>query len=618
MNRKQLYNLELAKSKIDMLDFQLYCMKDNPSEKDVNVYVKNVNKGNSNKFPDLSNKDISKLLFQNLEKGTLFEKKYNCIDDFLSQNEPKRKYLDHIPIQKMCQENQMKYAKTFPDYIIDDYNDGNTEISEEILEQAYVVYEYPEKGDPYLNSLSNDKLESMILKNPYLFDALENITKETVRAYLMSILINQKHACIGYCNGRMSPQIPDKFKDFIYYRCYCISEGFNFRFIPEDKFAEYVDLEFINHAISQQTSFTGPLHIAETLAKRNFDVPMKVWERLCYLHFSAIEYVPKKYKTPRFFDNLMEMPDYHYSILVPEMSDAQIIETLKHSKYVSPDNIKKLNRWTPEIIHEIFTHCHGAYDIIPKKYWTEDLIRIGLKNETIYLSNVPQQFITKDLCVYAYHARNFRTMEDIPDEYKDEEFFKEIMSGPFTPKDIPDKYLTKDFVIQYVQTEACRDIICIPKTWKTDDDVLKAFSSTHITEYIYPDEQHEMLAVEAAKNLTSEQVRMMVARNNCQPEELCIRTIKECSWGLSYIKNPTREMVDLSVSLYPSSILYAPEWYLNTETEEIKKTDETILPKKTASMHTYEFKNEAVAETVVESASLENQLSIFDFMVTAV
>lgn len=345
---------------------------------------------------------------------------------------------------------------------------------------------------------------------------------------------------------------------------------------------------------------------AHALSIRNYPVPEDIWLQLCYHHFACMDYVPKDLKTEQFFEKLMAMEGFHFSMFEPEMTDVQLITCLENSRHIDSDKIKKARKvWTPELLEAIAANCTYPLKIIPKKYVTLELVKIGLKNERHYLSDVPKDYLSKELCIYAYIHHPFRTMEVIPDEFKTPDFYAEIIKhGEFYPKDIPNEYLTEEALIQYVSSKKCYGLDDIPDPWKTTPAVMKAFSDYHIDRYIYPDEEHCERACERAEKIEKRSLEYILSKCEIQPSKYVWDVICNSRTGIHAIKNPTREMWRASIQEFPENILEAPEWFLQTDSLTIVSTSAKHIDEKK--------KIEEKLERAAEQSSLDNQMSIFD------
>lgn len=253
----------------------------------------------------------------------------------------------------------------------------------------------------------------------------------------------------------------------------------------------------------------------------------------------------------------------------------------------------------------IAANCTYPLKIIPKKYVTLELVKIGLKNERHYLSDVPKDYLSKELCIYAYIHHPFRTMEVIPDEFKTPGFYAEIIKhGEFYPKDIPNEYLTEEALIQYISSKKCYGLDDIPDPWKTTPAVMKAFSDYHIDRYIYPDEEHCEKACERAEKIGKRSLEYILSKCEIQPSKYVWDVICNSRTGIHAIKNPTREMWRASIQEFPENILEAPEWFLQTDSLTIVSASAKHIDEKK--------KIEEKLERAAEQCSLDNQMSIFD------
>ena len=251
----------------------------------------------------------------------------------------------------------------------------------------------------------------------------------------------------------------------------------------------------------------------------------------------------------------------------------------------------------------IAANCTYPLKIIPKKYVTLELVKIGLKNERHYLSDVPKDYLSKELCIYAYIHHPFRTMEVIPDEFKTPDFYAEVIKhGEFYPKDIPNEYLTEEALIQYVSSKKCYGLDDIPDPWKTTPAVMKAFSDYHIDRYIYPDEEHCERACERAEKIEKRSLEYILSKCEIQPSKYVWDVICNSRTGIHAIKNPTREMWRASIQEFPENILEAPEWFLQTDSLTIVSTSAKHIDEKKKIEKIFQDKLKYLVESFVNGS----------------
>lgn len=593
------YRLEYMKSLFDLKKFQFLFLKNDQSRTWTEDYMKNLLSKRNDLLFDAS--EIYHASLSAIFNDEFFKDNYYSLDEFLLKEKADRDYLKELSISDLSKAVQMKYSKICPIYFLNQAE----KISFDVLNNVYQNipdYLIP-KNCKYFERASAEEILALIRANPFSLQSIPDhlITKQYVYHYLGLMIANERDEYID-----QYVKIPMRFRDQNFYESYCIVNGYNYMLVPPEKFDTYVSEKLIRYTITTQKSYVGFLHLAHALSIRNYQVPEDIWLQLCYHHFACMVYVPKELKTEQFFDKLMAMEGFHFSIFEPEMTDAQLITCLENSRHIDSDKIKKARKvWTPELLEAIAANCTYPLKIIPKKYVTLELVKIGLKNERHYLSDVPKDYLSKELCIYAYIHHPFRTMEVIPDEFKTPGFYAEIIKhGEFYPKDIPNEYLTEEALIQYVSSKKCYGLDDIPDPWKTTPAVMKAFSDYHIDRYIYPDEEHCERACERAEKIGKRSLEYILSKCEIQPSKYVWDVICNSRTGIHAIKNPTREMWRASIQEFPENILEAPEWFLQTDSLTIVSTSAKHIDEKK--------KIEEKLERAAEQCSLDNQMSIFD------
>lgn len=549
------YRLEYMKSLFDLKKFQFLFLKNNQSRTWTENYMKKLLSKRNDLLFDLS--EIYHASLSAIYNDEFFKDNYYSLDEFLLKEKADRDYLKELSISDLSKAVQMKYSKICPIYFLNQAE----KISFDVLKNVYQSipdYLIP-KNCKYFERASAEEIWALIRANPFSLQSIPDhlITQQYVYHYLGLMIANEREKLIRY-------------------------------------------------TIATQKSYVGFLHLAHALSIRNYPVPEDIWLQLCYHHFACMDYVPKDLKTEQFFEKLMAMEGFHFSMFEPEMTDVQLITCLENSRHIDSDKIKKARKvWTPELLEAIAANCTYPLKIIPKKYVTLELVKIGLKNERHYLSDVPKDYLSKELCIYAYIHHPFRTMEVIPDEFKTPDFYAEIIKhGEFYPKDIPNEYLTEEALIQYVSSKKCYGLDDIPDPWKTTPAVMKAFSDYHIDRYIYPDEEHCERACERAEKIEKRSLEYILSKCEIQPSKYVWDVICNSRTGIHAIKNPTREMWRASIQEFPENILEAPEWFLQTDSLTIVSTSAKHIDEKK--------KIEEKLERAAEQSSLDNQMSIFD------
>lgn len=594
------YRLEYMKSLFNLKKFQFLFLKNNQSRTWTEDYIKKF----LNRKTDLlfSFSEIFHASISAIYNEEFFKDNYYSLEEFLLNEKVDSDYFKELSVNDLSESVQMKYANICPIYFLNQAE----KISFDVLKTVYqnlTDYLIP-KNCKYFQRFSSDELLDLIYANPFSLQSIPDnlITEQHIYHYLRLMITDGRDEYID-----QYVKIPMRFRDQNFYESYCIVNGYNYLLIPPEKFDTYVSEKLIRYTIATQKSYVGFLHLAHALSIRNYQVPEDIWLQLCYHHFACMDYVPKELKTEQFFKQLMAMEGFHFTMCEPEMTDEQIITCLKNSRHIDSDKIKKARKtWTPEFLEAIAANCMYPLKIIPPKCVTLDLIKIGLKNERHYLSDIPEKYFSKELCIYAYIHHPFRTMEVIPDEFKTPDFYEEIIKhGKFYPKDIPNEYLTEEILVQYVSSQVCYALDDIPDPWKTTQTVIKSFSDYHIDRYVYPDEEHCERACERAEKISKRALEYVLSNCEIQPSRYVWEVIGNSRSGIHAIKNPTREMWQASIREFPENILEAPDWFLQTDSLTVISTSSKHIDDKR--------KIEEKLERAAEQCSLDDQMSVFDF-----
>ncbi len=244
--------------------------------------------------------------------------------NFSLKEKADRDYLKELSISDLSKAVQMKYSKICPIYFLNQAE----KISFDVLKNVYQnISDYLiHKNCKYFERASAEEILALIRANPFSLQSIPDhlITQQYVYHYLGLMIANERDEYID-----QYVKIPMRFRDQNFYESYCIVNGYNYMLIPPEKFDTYVSEKLIRYTIATQKSYVGFLHLAHALSIRNYQVPEDIWRQLCYHHFAARVYVPKELKTEQFFDKLMAMEGFHFSMFEPEMTDAQLITCLE-------------------------------------------------------------------------------------------------------------------------------------------------------------------------------------------------------------------------------------------------------------------------------------------------
>ena len=592
------YRLEYIKNLFPLEEFQCLYLKNRQSIEWASDYIHKIIHRKKDLLFDAQ--DISSSALEALHDDELFSKHYSSLDEFLLNEEAKADYLKLLSMEDLSPAVQMKYAEYCPMYFLN----SNDPLPYDLITAVYknlADYMIPKNMECF-RKFSEDELLHLLEINPFSLNSIpeERMTDKLVWKYL-TLMIQEKRD--EYIDQHV--HIPERFRTKSFYESYCIVNGYNYLLIPEEKFTAYVSEPLIQTSICIQQSFIGFYHIAHTLSIRKYPVSEDIWLQLCYHHFACIDFIPEGFKTEEFFDKLLAMPGFHFNIAEPEMNDKQLALCIEKGNYIDPDKIKKARKiFSPILLNAIAENCPSPLKIIPPKMVTQDLIKKGLKNHKHYLSDIPKEYLTEELCVYAYICHPFRTMESVPDDFKTPYFYQEITKhSGFYPKDIPDEYLTDTLIKQYVKGPICTSINEIPDRWKNDKNILKIFSDYHPDRYIYPDMEHCEKACKAAAAESIFCLRYTLSKCEIQPECYVWDVIRASYTGIFVIKEPTKKMWEESIHLFPQNILEAPEWYFiddltDTHANEDNDSAKRIMEEKMTKLS--------------DQCTLDDQLSIFD------
>lgn len=407
-------------------------------------------------------------------------------------------------------------------------------------------------SDDVVKSLTDEQLKILIKSHIENFYDIpqERMNKELLYTYLEKMV--RDNVPVIHQDYLKSKNIPIELMDKTYYQCMCMVNGYNYKFIP----TEYLSFKLINYSLEHQSSFIGFYHLLYYLPDeyKTEDVCL----RACTEHFAAIEHIPVQFQTESFYRKLMRNGQYsflQYSNI--ESVPMDIIVTCVANSGVSylPAKFPK-KKWTAELAL-VAAKSHNATDYVPctlqsKSFWKEHVAHNGHS-----ISKCPAKYITPELAQLAVEQTP-GAVKKIPAEYLSDEFFiTNLANGFLYPKDVPVKLLTPEILLKFISN--CKYINCdgIPASYY-NTDIVSALINRGVSLQHLPLEtfsaQTYALIFNSCKTVYEK--KMIATKIQYIPDTVAQEIIKSKPDGILALKNPTREQIELSISLYPENIIY--------------------------------------------------------------
>lgn len=444
-------------------------------------------------------------------------------------------------------------------------------------------------------NFSGKEIAEIVRERPAAMSGVptELITGDIVYHFLEG-LVKQN---LPYLYGTFS-NIPEEYKDKIYWQSLCMVNGYNYSGIPEEKREEYITAKLINYTLEHEESFVGTLWMYEYIPEKFKTEELSI--RFIRKHFGCLSYLPTNLKNDNFYKKLIDEEEKECG----RMSWFSYIDINSISKElfqstVIKNHIVNIPEKTPSsYINEdvAIVIAESPNNDIPKKVMTEKYF--DAMAEKGLADRIPDNKMTEERVWKLVKTKKYRILERIPVKYKTKEFMEKVIAEKLYCKisDIQEN-LTEEIVAEAIQCGKITRFDEIPKEYqskKTAELLAEKGAKWLNIPVEYQSERTCKLILEQCDKNKYEWFYCL-KRLAFKPDEAVNYAVLHYAEAIE-LPNLTREQINDNLLVFPMNILKVPAWYLQNDKQEVNKQE---AKKKTES---------------VQEIKEIRQLSIFEFM----
>jgi len=435
-------------------------------------------------------------------------------------------------------------------------------------------YIYADKED--INNLNDAELMHYLAINPKLATMIEEDrwTQDMVTEYLRKMVQDNRSELIGDYQNRV--HIPEKFRDKIYYRSYCMVDGYNYSKIPVDKRDEYIMPKLIWYTLEHSKSYVGTLWMFQYLPEKfkTEDICLEC----CVKHFGCVKYLPKQYHSNDFYKKLFDAGRYNIldDVDYSKMSEELIVEAIENSYGSWQPNIP--SKYITEKVAMALARIPRALEAkIPKKFltkeWYEEHARL-----TGELGSVPEKYRTEELCISAVIKKPLVSRYAVPEKCKTKKYWETVIENMAFSKltDIPEEYLTEDLIVNYFVEHKYNALQEIPEELRSEELFVRIIEAAPYMSMEILKISDSVAIVEATKkafannSISDNYARFRTALEFKETPREIIEEFIEKRADAILLKGLTEEDIKRSLEKFPENVLYVSE-------KEYEKSSETLV-----------------------------------------
>lgn len=424
-------------------------------------------------------------------------------------------------------------------------------------------------------------------------------TQEMVYAYLEKMVHDNRPELIDDYQHRV--RIPEALRDKIYYRAYCMVNGYNFSKIPK----EYINEKIIDYCMDHETSFIGTLWMYQ-----NIPDEFKTLERsikCCVKHFGCVESLPANLMNDWFCNALMDAGQYNISLTLLEHCSEDTILRMLNEGNTSGRSVEIPKKKMTQEIAIAIAPCYNALELVPKKYQTKEF----WENRIAKIANGISQIkdLTDEMLIRAARINIRVVISEIPSD-KLSEFFWKTVAEEILFQNI--KSFPKEYSQYLTQDVICKHVINRPwelenldekqRHFITDECLLKCLEENpRHWSAVLKFRENKVIRDKLMEIAESEYQRFYMASKFSYVEPDIIEMYLEIQPETITFKGISKEQIKRSISCFPENILLYPEIF-----NEAEKTDVE---------HEKKEKYKQIFENINAETKYE-QLSIWDIIIS--
>ena len=518
----------------------------------------------------LTSEECSDAIHEIIETGHLINKNIQSLETLIEQ---KATCIRYVP-KEMLTEELCKLALEHHASIRDIPDPSAETIRYALLNKKYLLF-----GQYDFSSLSKEQqIECVSLCPDLLVDGHipgKIVTKELFSVFLIAMVAQNKPFILGYPN-----KVYKEYMDVEAYRSYCMVHGYNFRCVPEELKEQVITDEIIHYCLDNCTSYISSYHLLSAIPEqmKTRDICLKA----CTKHFAAVKFLPKKYCNDEFYKELMAAGQYDFAenIDLNTISSEVLLELLKNRKSGTFSAKIPAEKWNKDLAMAVAKNSN-ALEIIPKKYMDYDVCINFIRQNGAYISEIPHDILTEELCLEAMRSNCYAAFNKIPEGFKTESFFRTVVREDcYRAGQIPEQYLTEEDIVRGIPKGLYRDCNLIPVAFRTDkvrDEWLAVNEQNgKIPEWMQSKKLFSELFAKNKKNLW----KAFSLVRDFRPEFRDENTMEQILNGVKAaveMADLTYEQLKMSIKSFPENLLKVPKWYFTTPEKGIKENAEIVL-----------------------------------------
>lgn len=512
------------------------------------------------------------------EKMMFTDKSKQRLCELLSH---KAEYLSEI--EEPDEDMQLAAIRHSAWYIRNIKNPSKRVKREALLRTDYsaVTMGYGRQDMDEFRDFTTDEIIEIVKEKPASMSGIptELITGNIVYSFLEAMVKQNLPYLYGaFCN------IPDEFKDKIYWQSMCMVNGYNYSGIPDEKKEEYISSKLIHYTLDNQNSFIGTMWLYEYIPEKfkTEEISIKCIRK----HFGCVNYLPASLNNEAFLEKLV-------------MDESENGGQFSWVQYIDMKNVSK------ELFRKLITKYHLTRipEKVPASYINDEVAIVIAENtnndipkvamtdrffdamaEKGLAGRIPENKMTEERALKLAESRKYKVLEKIPGKFKTKEFMDKVLNEKLYRyiKDIND-YLTEEIVIEAIQNGMVTRFDEIPKEFQSKRTAEALVEKNVKWIEIPPEYQTEKICACMLSKCDSSKYEWMYCLKHCSyPPKSDIDKALELFSEAIDLPGLTREQIDRSLEKFPMNILKVPEWYLNgDDTKEKEKPSKSEIPEYT-------------------------------------
>lgn len=441
-------------------------------------------------------------------------------------------------------------------------------------EAKQYILENSEHGEwEWIAEYCDDAIISLLNINPDVAMLIpeEKWTQGMVYEYIKKMVHDNRSELIDDYHHRV--KIPKELRDKIYYRAYCMVDGYNFSKIPK----EYINEKIIDYCLDNETSYVGTLWLYEHIPDE-----FKTEERsikCCAKHFGCVKHLPKELMTDEFCNKLMDAGQYDIStVLLEHCTEDTILRMLQESQVTCRTIGLPKKKMTQKIANAAST-CNNALELVPKQYQTEEFWENRIRGNAHGISQLKN--LTDEKLIEAARINILIVVSEMPAQKLSETFWKAVAEENLFVhiKKYPEqysKYLTNDVI--------CRHIVKYPyelenltedqKQFVTDECLIESLEKNPRNwDCILKFRENEAIRKKILEIAETDYQRFYMTTKFSYVEPETIDFYIEKERNAISLKGISKEQIKRSIVCFPENILLYPDIFKDVEEPTVKEAE---------------------------------------------